>query len=72
MNPGAAAAVRSVRAEAQTLSAVFLPSALDLPGPSRRIRVEPVQPPFEPPPPAPREAPEREPEPEREPAEAPA
>ena len=66
--------VRSVRCEPETSSAVLAPTALDLPGPSRRIRVEPVQPPLKPPAPAPaREAPpEREREPEQEPVEAPA
>ena len=54
------------------------PRALDLPGPSRRIRVEPIRlpeparrsepaPPPEPPPPEPAK-PERTPEPERQPA----
>jgi hypothetical protein len=66
--------LQSVRVQPQTSPAVVTPFALDLPGPSRRIRVEPVQPPLEPPRPAPREAPEpqREPEREREPVEAPA
>ncbi len=59
------------------------PSALDLPGPSRRIRVDPIRipkPSREPapakpapaPPPEPSEAPARDPEPERRPAREPA